>query len=162
MNVSRTVDGEDVMHHRFRLRNSTLRITMALAFAAFAVSFSGASAMAQSSRAGPPAVPMLKGGYALTDVQMCNSGNSSQITALATFDTTTGKLKLKGYIATGNPVTLDTLTQTLSYSNSATTVTLGDTVYQVTYGKVANGIATYLSMIAAANPCAAQIWLSRQ
>jgi hypothetical protein len=152
------------MHNRSRSRNSNSHFVTALAFATFAVSFFTAPAMAQSSQAEPPAVPALKGGYVLTDVQLCISGKgvSSQITGLASFDPTSGTLKLNGYIATGDPLTLNHLKQTLSYSNSATTVTLGDTVYQVTYGKLEKGIATYLSLIAVADPCAAQIWLSRQ
>ena len=118
---------------------------------------------AQASQRGPQDVPLIKGDYVLTDTQLCTSkGMNSQITGLASFDSTTGKIKLTGYIASGDPVTLDHLKQTLSYSNSATTVTLGDTVYQATYGKLANGIATSLALIAAADPCAAQIWLSRQ
>jgi hypothetical protein len=52
--------------------------------------------------------------------------------------------------------------QTLTYTNSASTVTFGDTLYQVTYGKIQKGIATYLSMVAAGDPCGAQIVLSRQ
>jgi hypothetical protein len=151
------------MHNRSRSGNSNSCFVTALAFATVAVSFFCAPAGAQSSQAKTPAVPALKGGYVLTDVQICTTGKSqSQITGLATFNTTTGKLKLDGYIATGNPLTLTHLKQTLSYSNSTTTVTLGDTVYQVTYGKLEKGVATYLSLIAVADPCAAQIWLSRQ
>lgn len=151
------------MHTRSRSRNSNSRFLAALAFATVAVFLSRAPADAQSSPAKTPAVPTLTGDYVLTDVQICTMGESqSQITGLASFDTTTGKLKLVAYMASGDPLTLNHFKQTLSYSNSATTVTLGDTVYQATYGKLANGIATYLSLIAVADPCAAQIWLSRQ
>jgi hypothetical protein len=152
------------MHNRSRSRNSNSYFVTALAFAMVAVSLFNAPAMAQSSQARTPTVPILKGGYALTDVQICVSGKglSSQITGRASFNTASGTLKLDGYIATGDPLTLTHLKQTLSYSNSTTTVTLGDTVYQVTYGKLEKGVATYLSLIAVADPCAAQIWLSRQ
>ena len=136
----------------------------ATAFFIFSSCCLSAPASAKSSQIKTPAVPTLKGGYVLTDMQVCTSGKgqSSQITALATFNTTSGMLKLDGYIATGDPLTLTRLKQTLSYSNSATTVTLGDTVYQVVYGTLEKGIAADPSLIAADDPCAAQIWLSHQ
>lgn len=121
-----------------------------------------APASAQPAQAN--AVPVLTGDYVLTDVEVCNPNKSGpvEIIALATFNSTTGKLKLVGSVASGDPMTLNALKQTLSYSNSASTVTLGDTVYQAVYGKLSKGTATYLSLIAAADPCAAAITLSRQ
>jgi len=100
----------------------------------------------------------------MTDAEVCNPGKFGPvlISALASFNSTTGKLKLVGSVASGDPMVLNPLKQTLSYSNSLTTVTLGETVYQVVYGKLDNGVATYASLIAAADPCAAQITLSRQ
>jgi len=152
------------MHGKSRSPNATLRRSLTIMVAMAVVFVFCAPAMAQSSHTETPAIPILKGGYVLTDVQICVSGKgqSSQITGRASFDPASGTLKLNGYIATGDPLTLNHLRQSLSYSNSASTVTLGDTVYQVTYGKLEKGIATYLSLIAAVDPCAAQIWLSRQ
>jgi len=149
------------MHNQIGRRNTAVLRVLTIAAAAFAFC---ATASAQSSEANPQAVPKLKGGYVLTDVQLCVPGKSQnfQITGLATFDPATGKMKLNGYTAGGDPMTLNHVRQTLSYSNSATTVTLGDTVYQVTYGSLENGIAAYLSLMAVADPCAAQIWMSRQ
>ena len=123
-----------------------------------------ASAQAQSTNASAKAVPKIDGNYVMSDMEICNPGKNGPvvISGLATFNSTTGKLKLVGSVASGDPMTLNPLKQTLSYSNSATSVTLGDTVYQAIYGKLANGVATYLSLIAAADPCAAQITLSRQ
>ena len=121
-------------------------------------------ASAQSSRSLPPDGPTLKGDYVLTDAVMCTPGKGgfSEVTGLATFDPKTGKLKLEGYSAGGDPVKLSHVKQTLPYTNSASTVTFGDTVYQATYGTIKKGIATYLSLIVAADPCAAQVWLSRR
>ena len=79
-------------------------------------------ASAQSSRSLPPDGPTLKGDY-----------------VLATFDPKTGKLKLEGYSAGGDPVKLSHVKQTLPYTNSASTVTFGDTVYQATYGTIKKG-----------------------
>jgi hypothetical protein len=157
-------DQEDAMHNQSHSRNQVLHRLMTIPAAALAACLFVAPAMAQSFQVETPAVPILKGAYVLTDMQLCISGKgqSSQITGRATFDPTSGTLKLDGYIATGDPLLLNPLKQRLSYSNSATTITLGDTVYQVTYGKLDKGIATYLSFIAAVDPCAAQIWLSRQ
>jgi len=150
--------------HIHQSREEVLHPAAAIPTIVLAGCLFAATAMAQPSQAKAPAVPVLKGGYVLTDTQMCISGKGqfSQITGLATFDPISGKLKLDGYSSGGDPLTLTHIKQTLSYSNSATTITLGDTVYQVTYGKLEKGIATYLSLIAAADPCAAQIWLSRQ
>lgn len=154
-------DEEEVMHRPCHSRTPNLHRVRTVA-AATSVFFLCAPAMAQSYQTEPPAVPILKGGYVLTDVQNCVSGAFSQITGLGTFDPTSGTFKLNGYLATGNPLNLTHVKQSLSYSNSGTTITLGDTVYQVTYGKLEKGIATYLSFIAADGTCAAQIWLSRQ
>jgi hypothetical protein len=151
------------MHTQSQPRKQVLHRAAPILAAALAACLFTATATAQSAQAEAPAVPVLKGGYVLTDVQLCTAGSqSSQITGLATFSPKSGTLKLAGYIANGDPLTLTHIKQSLPYSNSATTVTLGDTVYQVTYGKLEKGIATYLSLIAAADPCAAQIWLSRQ
>lgn len=119
---------------------------------------------AQSSQTLPPDGPTLKGAYVLTDAVMCTPGKGgfSEVTGLATFDPKSGKLKLEGYSAGGDPVTLSHVKQTLPYTNSASTVTFGDTVYQATYGTIEKGIATYLSLIVAADPCASQVWLSRK
>ena len=110
-------------------------------------------ASAQSSRSLPPDGPTLKGDYVLTDAVMCTPGKGgfSEVTGLATFDPKTGKLKLEGYSAGGDPVKLSHVKQTLPYTNSAST-----------YGTIKKGIATYLSLIVAADPCAAQVWLSRR
>jgi len=134
------------------------------AAAAAAVFLFCAPAMAQPSRPTTRAVPILTGDYVLTDVQLCipSKGNSSQLSGRVSFDPTTGKAKFNGYSASGNPLTLTHVKQTLSYSNSATTLTLGNTVYHVTYGKLDKGIATYLSSIAIDVTCAAQVLLARQ
>lgn len=123
-----------------------------------------ASAIAQSTNTNAKAVPQIDGNYVLTDIEVCNPGKTGPviITALASFNSTTGKLKLAGTVASGDPMTLNALKQSLSYSNSSSSVTLGDTVYQAIYGKLDKGVATYLSLIAAADPCAAQATLSRQ
>ena len=135
------------------------RAPLMLAF--FSCCWFGALAGAQADA---KAVPAITGDYVLTDTQVCSSNNFGPvlISALASFNSTTGKAKLVGSIASGSPMVLAPLKQTLSYSNSQTTVTLGETVYQVIYGKLDNGTATYLSMIAVDDPCAAEIVLSRQ
>jgi len=139
-------------------------LSTTVALAALFVCCVCGSVQAQSTNANAKAVPKIDGNYVLTDIEVCNPGKTGPviISGLATFNSATGKLKLVGSVAGGDPMTLDPLKQTLSYSNSATTVTLGDTVYQAIYGKLANGIATYFSLIAAADPCAAQATLSRQ
>lgn len=152
------------MHNRSRSRNLISRFMPTLGGAAIAAFCCSAPAMAESSQAEPPAVPILKGDYVLTDIVNCvpGEGNVLQLTGQGSFDPTSGKFKLDGYAASGNPLVLTRSKQSLSYSNSATTITLGDTVYQVTYGKLEKGIATYLSFIAADGTCASQMWLSRQ
>ena len=145
---------------------STVPATVAAATAIlfFSCCCFSAPASAQPSQTLPPDGPTLKGAYVLTDTLMCvpGKGGFTQLSGLATFDPQSGKLKLDGYSAGGDPVTLNHVRQTLPYTNSASTVTFGDTVYQATYGKIEKGVATYLSLIAAADPCAAQVWLSRK
>lgn len=132
---------------------------------AFVVCYFCATASAQPSQSLPPDGPTLKGTYVLADTTMCTPGKGSSftmLTGLATFDPATHKLKLDGYSAGGDPVTLSHVKQTLTYANSATTVTFGDTVYQASYGGTKKGIAVYLSLITGVDPCGAQVTLSRQ
>jgi len=112
----------------------------------------------------PPAVPVLKGTYILTQVDNCvkSAGAFYQITATVDFDPKTGTYKLDGYSAADDPLTLSHIKGNATYSNSGSTFTLGDTTLQAFYGKLDKGVATYVSAIAVLDSCGYQIWMSRQ
>ena len=76
-------------------------------------------------------------------------------------------VKLNGFSAFNSPPVLSAFNGSQPYSNAAATITIGGTKYKVFYGKVTNGIATYLSYIGVVpgdggEVCADQAWLSHQ
>jgi hypothetical protein len=148
------------MRYRSRSRNPLLRRAPAIAVAMIVETclFSLATA------AQPPAVPVLKGGYVLTQVNNCVRSSTSfyQLTGSIDFNPKTGKYKLDGYSAADDPLELTHITGNATYSNSGSTLTLGDTTLQVFYGKLENGVATYLSAITVLDSCGYQISMSRQ
>ena len=129
----------------------------------------GASAMLVSpAMAAKGTLPIISGNYVLTEVDNCvNSATSfSQETVLASFNPNTGAVTFNGYKAGGNPLTLGASSGSGTYSNTATTLTLNGNTFQVIYGKLAGGKATYLSYIGIEagdnGPCGEQGWLQLQ
>lgn len=113
-------------------------------------------------------VPQLSGGYLLTLINNCvESGSSvSQTTAAANFDTGTGILSFKGFVADGNPLFLIGVSGSGPYSNTKTTVTFDNITYKAFYGAVKQGVAQSASLIALVNgasgTCANQVTLVHQ
>jgi hypothetical protein len=78
--------------------------------------------------------------------------SSSIASGVITFDPKTGAAKLSDWHTngSGSPPTayvLSSESATGTYSNTATTLTLGSETFEVTYGAMTGGIATYLSYI---------------
>lgn len=96
------------------------------------------------------AVPTLSGAYVYTSIESCynNSWSVAHTTGTATFTPSTGTATISGYHAGGTPPTLTPVSGTISYSNTATTITLNGTTYEVSYGKATKGVATHLAFIA--------------
>jgi len=124
-----------------------------------------AIASAASVYADSRSVPVLSGTYVFDATQNCLpvTNDLQNITGTMTFDPKTGKMNLLEYITSGNPLTLEKGKGTQSYSNSATTFTLGTTTFQAFYGKRSKGIATSFSFIGVIEGgCALQASLSLQ
>jgi hypothetical protein len=153
------------MSNRFHFPGLTGRLVAMPALSAAAIFVFYEPAVAQSPQTEPKSVPVLKGGYAFTAMENClpESSGLRGISGSLTFDPKTGTAKIDEYLAAGNPLSLNHAHQSGTYSNSGSTLTLGSTTYQVTYGKLENGIATYLTFITVeSDGCGYQGWLSRQ
>lgn len=102
-----------------------------------------------SARAETGNVPVLSGTYIFNATQNCLpvANDLQNITGTMSFDPKTGKMNLVEYVTSGNPLTLEKGKGTQSYSNSASTFTLGTTTFQAFYGKRTKGIATSFSFI---------------
>jgi hypothetical protein len=148
---------------RNRIHSPNLSSCLPLALAA-AFLFFIAPAMAQSPLRHLASVPLLKGTYVFNQLNNCVHANGTlfQSTGSLSLNPGTGTFELDAYNAEGDPLTLDHVKQHGTFSNSGKTITFGTATYQVTYGKLEKGIATYLAFIAAADGCASQISLSRQ
>jgi hypothetical protein len=148
-----------------RSRTATLRHVLTIAAAATAAIVICAPAVAQSPQTVPGSVPILKGSYVLTYVENCvaASGSFNQEIGSLSFSPNDGTVKIDGYVASGDPLSLNHFKGSDTYSNSGATFTIGSITYQVAYGKLEKGIATYLSFLTvASNGCGDQGWLSRQ
>ncbi|HEX3942510.1 MAG TPA: hypothetical protein VHW69_00340 [Rhizomicrobium sp.] len=153
------------MHIQSQSRNQALHRAAAIPAAALAACLFTATAMAQSPQAEAPTVPILKGGYVLTATENClpDSAGLRNETASLTFDPKSGTAKIKGYVMSGDPLSLNPAKGSASYSNSTQTLTLGSQTYQAVYGHREKGIATYVSFMAVEpDGCGYQGWLSRQ
>jgi len=80
-------------------------------------------------------------------IQFAGQGQTNAETLLANFDTANATVKLTGSVTyaplVGNyiaPATT-TVSQSLAYSNTATTVTIGSTTFNALYGPLKNGVA---------------------
>jgi surface antigen len=81
------------------------------------------------------------------DIQFASQGQTNTETLLANFNSTSGTVKLSGSVTygplVGSYVALATtpMSENTTYSNTATTVTIGSTTFNVLYGPLKNGIA---------------------
>jgi hypothetical protein len=129
---------------------------------AAAVLFLSTPALADAAAGSPSTAktPVLSGSYVWSWSESCLGGtlSTSVMSGVITFDPKTGAATLKGWHASANGTNtyvLSTENLTGTYSNTAKTLTFNsgtasESTYQVTYGAVTGGIATYLSLIAAA------------
>lgn len=120
---------------------------------------------------GALAAPKLSGTYVYTWIERCVSTGGqtsvSNTTALVALDPETHMATFNGFTTGGSPPVLAPISGTASYANTATTVTIDDTVYKAFYGKLVKKVATYVSLIAvvpgdSGATCADQLWLSQQ
>ena len=93
---------------------------------------------------------------------MKKAGVLDQESGTVVFNPQKGIYKTDGYSVSGDPLTLTQVTGKTVYSNTESTLTLGEFTFQAAYGKLQNGIATYLSAITVVGSCGYQIWFSRQ
>ncbi|MGD0191362.1 MAG: hypothetical protein ABSD74_11530 [Rhizomicrobium sp.] len=96
-------------------------------------------------------VPVLSGNYVYTADQACygqgGTWEFNQTTAIANFNPSTGTATLNGYQSSGAPPTLSPLSDSSSYSNTATTITVNGTTFEAFYGKASKKVASYVSFI---------------
>ena len=126
----------------------------------------GLWAMAAWSGAGQPAgaaVPKLSGIYATHFVKNCGSGIVGLASGTWTFTGADWNYSLE-YNDGAPTSTLTVATSSGTFTNTATTVTLGSTLYHATYGKLSNGTATFAELIGVAGSgdtaCIVQITLT--
>jgi hypothetical protein len=82
--------------------------------------------------------PVLKGTYDFIEVINCvqAQGIFFQDRGSLSLSPNTGTFRFNAYAAEGDPLKLDHIKQSGTYSNSGTTVTFDTTTYQATYGKL--------------------------
>lgn len=81
------------------------------------------------------------------DIQFAGQGQTNTETLLANFDSSSGTVKITGTVMygplIGSYVALasTTTSQSTTYSNTATTITIGTTTFTVLYGPLKKGVA---------------------
>jgi hypothetical protein len=118
-----------------------------LAFGAIATVLFCAQAAASSHA--PKIVPALSGSYLYSASEFCPSGDGTlhQLSGSIAFDPATGTAKADVFIVNGSKPEILRIKSTQSYSNTADLLTLGPSSYHVTYGGVADGIATSANFV---------------
>ena len=106
-------------------------------------------AQASASSHEPKTVPALSGSYLYTASEFCPSGDGTlhQLSGSIAFDPATGKAKGDFFIVNGSAPEILHIRSTQTYSNTADLLTLGPSSYHVTYGGVADGIATSANFV---------------
>jgi len=109
------------------------------------------------------AVPVLSGTYATHFVKNCGSGILGLASGKWTFTGADWNYALE-YNSGAPPSSLTLVTSSSTFTNTATTVTLGATTYDATYGKLVKGVATFAELIGVAGSgstaCIVQITLT--
>ena len=114
--------------------------------------FLSAAVVGNVAGAPPPATPVLTGNYIFTWWEQCRRPDGGlagvgQTTARVTFDATNGVATFNGFQPAGNPLTLEPIVGSATYSNTATTFTLDGDTFQAFYGDLKKGVPAYVSYI---------------
>jgi hypothetical protein len=122
---------------------------------------------AASAQAGPRIVPTLSGTYVYTNFENCGSGLLAQATGTVVFNPMTKAFRQKGFKIVGAPLTEQTVSDSGSYSNTATTLTFsgGGTsdTYNAFYRASPRGIASYFTgIILESGTCGRLLTMTRQ
>lgn len=126
-------------------------------FGVFTPAILAAAALALLAAPAGATVPALSGKYAVADVSICqavqsgsNPGLLGSLIETTHFDPSTGMVKITGAAIFGYLVVwsggttgyqTQAISQTKTYSNTANTLTIGSTTYNIIYGHVKKGIA---------------------
>ena len=117
------------------------------------------SALAAPAPQNPPA---LRGTYVYAWEHTCDSsGIPIRVAALAHFHPHKHQVTITGYRAGAGGGVIG-INQTVSYSNTATTIVIDGKTYNVVYGLLAGRVATYLSYVSSTSHCVEQATLSRR
>jgi len=120
------------------------------------------------SQAASRVVPGLSGTYVFTNFENCGSGLIAQGTGTVTFNESAKTWSQAGYKIVGTPLSLQTVSASGTYSNTATTITFSapgsaSSTYNVFYGASSKGITNYFSAILlASGPCGLLLTMTRQ
>lgn len=118
----------------------------------------------------PGAIPKLSGKYVLSFIDNCTATVTTttvhENVVLADFDPVAGTISFSGFTLVVDPDTgplMTGISGNFAFSNTKTSLTLNNVVYQAMYGSVKKGVATSLSYIGVSSPnCGAQGTLTRQ
>lgn len=122
---------------------------------------------AASAQAGQRSVPALSGTYVYTNFENCGSGLLAQATGNLVFNSATKTFTQDGFKIIGSPPAEQTVSDSGSYSNTATTLTFSSggtpAKYNAFYGASPKGIASYITgIILESGPCGRLLTMTRQ
>jgi hypothetical protein len=122
---------------------------------------------AASAQAGPRIVPTLSGTYVYTNFENCGSGLLAQATGTVVFNSTMKTFTQNGLKIVGTPLNYQTVSDSGSYSNTATTLTFTasgtSATYNVFYGASPRSIASYFTgIILVPGPCGLLLTMTRR